>query len=139
MDRELGKEIKAGKDREAFLMANCEKVEERGYMKRFTPEELSRMKENLSETDIRINDIEEEKKEVVKAFKEQLDPLNDERKRILKGLKNKAEFVSEDCFKFVDLSEKTVGYYNREGDLIESRPAYPEELQGNLFAMKQAL
>lgn len=64
MQRELAKDIEAGKKRIAFLMDNCDKVEEKGYMKPYTPEDLARMKEDLSETDIVINDIEEEKKEV---------------------------------------------------------------------------
>ncbi len=135
MDRELGKDIEAGARRIDFLESNCDKVEEKGYMKRFTPEQLAQMKENLSETDIQINDVEEEKKEVVKEFKARLDPLSDERKRLLTGLKNKAEYVTEKCYKFVDTDAREVGYYNEEGDLIESRPAFPEEMQGNIFQL----
>jgi hypothetical protein len=137
MQRELGKDIEAGARRIDFLESNSDKVEEKGYMKRFTPEQLAQMKENLSETDIEINDVEEEKKEVIKDFKARLDPLTDERKRLLKGLKNKAEYVTEKCYKFVDMDERTVGYYNQEGDLIESRPAFPEELQANIFQLNR--
>lgn len=137
MDRELGKDIESGARRIDFLESNCDKIEEKGYMKRFTPEEMARMKEGLSETDIEINDIEEEKKEVVKDFKARLEPLTDERKRLLKGLKNKAEYVTEKCYKFVDMEVREVGYYNADGDLIESRPAYPDELQGNIFHVKR--
>lgn len=50
MERELGKDLEQGKTRVAFLMDNCDAVEEKGYMKPFTPEELARMKESLSET-----------------------------------------------------------------------------------------
>ena len=71
MERELGKDLEQGKKRVAFLMDNCDAVEEKGYMKPFTPEELARMKESLSETDIEINDIEEEK---TPAMKVQNDP-----------------------------------------------------------------
>ena len=51
----------------------------------------------------------------------------------LDGLKKKAEFVTERCFKFIDQEAREVGYYNENGDLIESRPAYSEELQTTLF------
>lgn len=54
MERELGKDLEQGKKRVAFLMDNCDAVEEKGYMKPFTPEELARMKESLSETDIEL-------------------------------------------------------------------------------------
>lgn len=36
MQRELAKDIEAGKKRIAFLMDNCDKVEEKGYMKPYT-------------------------------------------------------------------------------------------------------
>lgn len=137
MDRELGKDIEAGAKRIDFLESNCDKVELKGYMKRFTAEELSRMKEGLSETDIELNDIEEEKKEVMKDFKTRLEPLTDERKRLLKGLKDKAEYVTENCYKFVDMETREVGFYNQDGDLIESRPAYPDELQSNIFQLNR--
>jgi hypothetical protein len=133
MDKELGKEMEAGAKRRDFLESNCDKVEEKGYMKRFTSEQLVQMKEGLSETDIEINDIEEEKKEVIKDFKARLEPLTDERKRLLRGLKDKAEYVREKCYKFVDMEARKVGYYNGDGELIESRPAFPDELQGNIF------
>ena len=45
------------------------------------------MKESLSETDIEINDIEEEKTAAMKDFKARLEPLTTERKKTLDGLK----------------------------------------------------
>ena len=106
MDRELGKDIEAGARRIDFLKNNCDKIEEKGYMKRFSPQELAQMKEELSEASILINDVEEEKKETMKDFKARLEPLTDERKRLLTGLKNKAEHVTESCYKF-QVSRKT--------------------------------
>ncbi len=137
MDRELGKDVEVGKKRVAFLMANCDTVEEKGYMKQYTPEELTRLKETLSDTSIIINDIEEEKKDVLAGFKERLDPLVKERKTIIEGLKKKAEYVTEKCYKFIDKETREVGFYNENGDLIESRPAYSDEMQGTLFQINR--
>lgn len=133
MQRELGKDIQDPKKRIEFLKDNCDSVEQKGYMKRFTPDQLLKMKEELSETAIKINDIEIEKKEVVKDFTAQLKPLIEDRSSILSGLKNKSEHVTELCFKFIDLETREVGFYNEDGELIESRPAYADELQGNIF------
>lgn len=135
MERELGKDLEQGKKRVAFLMDNCDAVEEKGYMKPYTPEELAKMKESLSETAIIINDIEEEKKEAMKEFKARLEPLATAQKKNLEGLKKKAEFVTERCFKFIDQEAREVGFYNENGDLIESRPAYSEEMQCTIFQM----
>jgi len=135
MQKELGKDIEAGKKRVAFLMDNCDKVEEKAYSKRFTPEQLAQMKEGLSEVAIKISDVETEKKEVAKDFKARLDPLTEERKTLVDGLKSKAKLVTENCYKFIDPDTREVGYYNQDGDLIESRPAFPEEMQTNMFQL----
>lgn len=57
MQRELGKDIQDPKRRIEFLKDNCDSVEQKGYMKRFSPDQLLKMKEQLSETAIEINDI----------------------------------------------------------------------------------
>lgn len=133
MEKSIGKEYGNPKDREAYLKDNCDKVEDKGYMKRFTPEQVQAMKEELAETSIKINDIEVEKKEVVKGFKERVGPLLKERNILLRGIKEKAEYTHELCYKFVDQENKVVGYYNSEGDLIDSRPATADELQLTIF------
>ncbi len=137
MEKELFKDIKDSKKRLSLLIDNCDKVEEKGYMKRYTPEELAEMKDGLSEVAIAINDIEEERREIAKEFKEQLKPAKEEKKRLLAGLKNKAEYVRENCYKFVNTETREVGYYNEEGDLIDVRSAGADELQGNIFQINR--
>lgn len=135
MKRELGKDFQQGEARKQFLADNADGVEKKVYMRQYTPEELLKLKESLSETCIKINDIEEELKEIKKEFKERIDPLLEAKKKTLEGLKNKAELVEENCYKFVDDEAREVGFYNENGDLIESRPAYSEELQKTLFSV----
>jgi hypothetical protein len=134
MEKSLGKEYPITQ-RLTYLKANCDSVLELGYMKRLSPDEIKENKDLLSETAIQINDIEIEKKEVAVEFKQRLDPLISQRTEILKALKQKAIFIKEECYKYVDVEEKVVGFYNSEGDLIEFRPAYPDELQGTIFQM----
>lgn len=135
MKRELGKDIQQGEARKQFLADNADKVEKKEYMRHFTPEELLKLKEELSETCISINDIEEELKAVKTEYADKLKPLLTKKKEALEGLKKKAELVEEDCYKFIDEENREVGYYNQNGDLIESRPAYSEELQQTIFSV----
>ncbi len=128
MDRILGLEL-AGPQRVQLLEANCEKIEEIGYMKQFSPDEINSMKDELSEVAISINDIEIERKEAMKAFKLQVEPLKTVKTTLLKNIKTKAEYVRENCYKFVDFDDRMVGYYNSEGLLIEARPMRPDEGQ----------
>lgn len=136
MEKQLGKEYPESQ-RVAFLRDNCDKAEEKGYMKRLTPVEIQDAKSALSEMSIEINDIEIEKKEAMADFKMRLEPLTDQRKEVLTALKQKAIFKKEECFKFVDQEERMVGFYNSEGDLIEARPANQEELQGTIFQINR--
>lgn len=135
MQREIGKEYANKMQREAFLKDNCDKVEEKGYMKPFTPEELQGSKESLANVSIQIDEIEERKKEVAKEFKAELEPLVDERKEMVSNIRQKAKYVKEICFKFVDQESKETGYYNADGDLIESRPATADELNPTIFSL----
>lgn len=132
MEKSLGKDYPEAK-RESFLKDNCDSVVEKGYMKRLTTDKVQQSKESLSETAIQINDIEEEKKAALKQYKDELGPLFKQRNELLKSIKEKAVYIKENCYKFVDQDEKMVGFYNSEGDLIESRPAIADELQGTIF------
>lgn len=133
MKKTMGKEYTEGDKRRAFLNDNCDGMEEKGFMRPYSPEVIQGKKEELAETSITINDLEIEKKESMKDFGDALKPLKKVRVDLLKGIKEKAEFHTEPCYKFVDQDEKETGYYNGDGDLIESRPANPKESQLGIF------
>lgn len=113
----------------SFLGPNCDGREEIGYMKQFTPEEILEMKDTLSEVAIQINDLEIKRKELMDQLKEETKPLTDQKKTLLVNIKQKAEFVTENCFKFFDQDTKRVGYYNAEGMLVQERPMRADEYQ----------
>ena len=136
MDKHLGKDIENLVAHEAFLKDNCDNVEEKGYMKPYTPEELQQRKEELANASIEIAEIEQEAKEAAAHYKGRLKPLKEARANIVSNIKAKAEYVKELCYKFVDQEARETGYYNREGDLIESRPATADEMQPTLFAVR---
>jgi len=138
LDRQIGQEIESGIARENYLRDNCECVETLDYMKAFDPDQIILLKNDLSDSSIRINDIEVEKKAVAKDFKEQLKPMIAERSLILLNLKQKSEMVTEKCYKFVDTDAKMTGYYSKEGILVSARSMTPDEMQKNIFEMNGA-
>ena len=97
------------KQRKSMLEDNADKIEEIGYMKPFTPEEMEVMKDDLSKVVISINDIEDEKKSKMDEIKLRLKPLDEEKKELLSNIKNKSEYVTENCFKMVDHNNGMVG------------------------------
>ncbi|MBR8725499.1 hypothetical protein ACTMKN_10950 [Bacteroides pyogenes] len=135
MERELGQEYKNLAQREAFLKDNCDACEQKGYMKPYTPEELQGHKEKLANVSIEIAEIEAEKKQVEADFKGRLKPLKESRAIMVSNIKSKAEYVNEVCYRFTDQETKETGYYNKEGILVECRPATADELQPNIFSV----
>lgn len=115
--------------RQQMLEDNCDKIEEVGYMKPFTPDQLLDMKDRLSNVSIEINDIECEKKAQNEIFKSQIKPLAEERGQLLGNIRNKSEHVKEKCYKFVDQEAGEVGFYTKDGVLVESRAIRQDERQ----------
>ena len=133
MDKFLGQE-QPEEDRWQFIQDNADAIEEIGYTHRITPEDLAQKKESLAETSIEINDIEEEKKEVMQEYKKQLEPLLKQKKQLLEHIKKGSEFrENEQCAKILYHDERMVGYYNKLGELVYSRPIMPQEMQKTIF------
>lgn len=118
-----------------MLEDNCDKVEEISYMRPFSHDELSEKKDRLSDVSIEINEVEVAKKAQNEVFKAQLKPLAEERRQLLDDIKNKAERIKGECYKFVDQEAGEVGYYSPEGVLIESRPIRQDERQMTIHSI----
>lgn len=132
LDKELGKDIPQDR-RAAFLNDNCDATQEITYTRQLTSEELAECREKLTDASIKLADIAEEKKLAMDAFKEEAKPYEEIRTKQIKNLKHKSEVVTGLCYKFIDEETRMVGFYNKEGDLVDSRPAFADELQRNIF------
>ncbi|MDR2139566.1 MAG: hypothetical protein LBP50_08465 [Tannerella sp.] len=105
-------------------------------MKPYKPETLQKQKDDLADLSIEIEKVEDEKSETVKIYGDRLKELKKSRREMLKNIRQKAEYVNELCYKFIDLDERKAAWYNSEGDLVDMRQAVADELQGDLFRMK---
>ena len=136
MNKTIGKDIDNPIQREQFIKDNADGVENKGYMKAYTPEQLQGHKEELANVSIEIAEIEAELKEVQAEYKGRLKPLKEARANMVSNIKAKAEYVHEPCYRFTDQETKTTEFYNKEGDLVEERPATADEMQPTLFAVR---
>ena len=137
MEKLLGQTIPE-QERWQFLQDNADAVESIGYTHRFTPEELAQRKEALAENSIKINDIEEEMKSKMKSYRENLKSLNQKKKKLLEQIKGGSEYRDqEECAKFIDHEERMVGFYNKLGELVYSRPIMPQEMQKTIFSINR--
>lgn len=88
LDKELGKEYPE-EQREKFLQDNCDDIQEVSYSKSFTPEELAKQREDLTDAAIKLADIEDERKEANAHYKEMMKPLQQKKSRGHRELKEK--------------------------------------------------
>ena len=126
------------KERKQFLRDNCDAVEELGYQKPLTEDQLTTLKEELTETSIKIADVTAAKQEAARMYAEELKPLMKKQAESVEALKNRSEFKNEDCYKFIDHEAGEVGYYNEEGVLVYQRGILPNERQKTIFEMTPA-
>lgn len=131
--KEIGKEYSL-EEREQFLRNTCDGTEEVSYSRAFTPEELAEQRELLTDASISLAEIEQAKKDAINGFKQRAKPYIDQKNDAIKKLRDKAETVIEDCFKYFDDETNMVGFYNIEGNLVNSRPAFPSEMQKTVFS-----
>jgi hypothetical protein len=132
IEKEYGKHLPM-EERADYLRNTCDGTEEVSYSRVFTPEELAKQRELLTDASIKLADIDEEKKAAMDAFKEQAKPYIEQKNKAIENLRTKAETVTEECFKYFDEDTKMVGFYNKEGNLVSSRPAFPNEMQKTMF------
>lgn len=122
-----------------MLQNNCDKViEDYGYEKPLSKDQLKAIKDKLSSASVSLHDVQEEKKEADKEFNEQIKNFKGTIAESVKQLKTRTTYTCEQCFELIDYDEKKVGIYNREGILVEERPAKLNELREprNMFAQK---
>ncbi|CAA0253756.1 hypothetical protein V2605_03600 [Tenacibaculum maritimum] len=116
-------------ERKQILKDSCVKTETFTYPKQFTPEELSLKKDELSQQDIQLDNLEGEKKKVTTEFNNDIKELKNERKHTLTCVRTGMEEVTEQVFLLDDQEVGKMGYYNESGILVYERPLMPEERQ----------
>ena len=133
LEKEIGKNYDADM-RVQYLREISDGTDTISYTRLFSPEELAERRKQLTDASIVLADIEKAKKEQLEEFKKQAKPYEQKRAKAIDNLRSKSEVVEEECFKILDDETKTIGFYNANGDLVSSRPAFPSELQLTLFA-----
>lgn len=120
-----------------MLKDNCERaIDDYGYDKPLDKDQLKAVKDRLSSASVSLHDVQEEKKEVDKEYNDKIKDYKASIADAVKQLKTRTTYTCEQCFEFIDHDEKRVGIYNRDGLLIEERPATLKELREprNMFA-----
>lgn len=121
-------------EREQYLSDNAYRVDVDEYLKRLSPEERSEKQENLSKLQAKIIDLDNEKKQVLKGYTEDLKNPKGQNTELVRTLKQNAETITGNVYLIADEENRMMGVYAPDGSLIRSRPMSSEELQKSIFS-----
>jgi len=127
----------SAKERTMIMQENAAKVEQTTYQKVLSPEELDARRESLADNCIKLNQFEDELKEVKDDFKLKMDPLRQHNKTILTEVKTKQTTVEGTLFYMANHDDGVMEVYDNDGGFISSRRLRPEEKQGTIFSISK--
>ena len=117
-----------------YLEDSADQIVEEKYYQRLTTEELTLKKAEFTANALEMDDLEEQKKEVMEEFKDKLKPLKDSHKSLASEIRT--GFVQKEgrLFKMVDHKTRMVHFYDEHGEIIETktRPVSSDELQNTI-------
>ena len=123
----------SARERLNILEQNADGVEETTYQKPLTEEAMVEKKDVLTKNSIDLYDLDEQKKDAVKVFKEKIDPLRKINNKLLSEIRTGQETVTGKIFHLANFDDGMMETYDAEGFLIGSRRLKPNEKQGNLL------
>ena len=123
------------KERLMLLQENASKVEKTTYQKVLSPDELAARREDLADDCIKLNQFEDELKEVKDDFKSKMDPLKSANKIRLTEIKTKQTTVDGTLYHIANHTDSIMETYDDEGIFVSSRRLRPEEKQGTIFSL----
>ena len=127
------------KDRLMMLQENAAKIEVTTYQKNLSVDDLAERREDLADNCIKLNQLDDELKEVKDDFKIKMDPLKTINKTLLTEIKTKQTTVDGTLFHLSNHDDGIMETYDQEGLFIGSRRLRPEEKQATIFCWRAAV
>nr|UWI25202.1 MAG: hypothetical protein [Bacteriophage sp.] len=120
-------------ERAQILRDSCDKIVEKCYTRKFDTKETSEKRAELANVSIQIADLEERLAEIRADYKGRIKPLIERLGKIRGELKAGGEWVSGECYQFLDAEEGKAALYDPSGYKIEERDLRPEERTRTIF------
>lgn len=119
------------KKRKELLSSQADGVSEEKYYRRLTSEEILQAKSEFTQNSLAMDDLEEQKKEMLDEIKANLKPLKERRKELSSEVRTGIRQMQGTLYKVVDDETRMAYFYDKKGELIETmtRPALADELQ----------
>lgn len=125
-------------ERKILLEQNADAIEETSYQKPLTQEELDMRRESLTDNCIKLSELEEEKKELVKGYKDRMDPLISDNKILMSEVRTRQSKVDGRLFHMKNHDTSMMETYDEEGFLVSTRRLRPDEKQKTIMSQLRA-
>lgn len=120
-------------EREQILRDSCDKIVEKSYTRKFSTNETNEKRIEFANVSIQIKELENKLIEIRADYKGRIKPLVERMEKILEELKAGGEWVTGECYQFLDADEGKTALYDPNGYKIEERDMRPEERQRTMF------
>lgn len=121
--------------RKAMLEANCLEMQEMPVKKYYDEVAISEMRKEYTENAAKIFKAMEELKEVQARIKGIIKPLVEQNSYLLRNIREGYNEVVQDVYLF-DIQELgMMAFYDKNGELVNSRRLFPNEKQTNVVSM----
>jgi len=124
-------EFEQPEKRKELLEDQADGVVEEKYFQRLNSEEIATIKSRFTQNSLAMDDLNEQKKEVVKEFKDNLKPLKKIHVELSAELRTGMREQVGRLYKMIDEDTRMVFFYDVRGERIDTmtRPATADELQ----------
>ena len=124
------------KDREDLLREQCAKKEMRNYSHSLQQSEIDVETKNYAQDGILLDNTREELTNIKNEYAAKIKGIEDRMKERLEKIKFGKKQVSGILYGIPNHTENRMMYYDKFGELVESRDLLPDERQGGLFNKK---
>lgn len=105
-------------------------TETRNIRKHFSPDELVGLKEEFFDTDLKLNDKQEELDSIKDTFKEAMKPLKESTAVLRKKIRNRFVDIDYEVYAVANQESGNMEYYSvQDGELMDERKLRPDEKQ----------
>lgn len=91
--------------------------------------------ERIAEICVQIDDYERELACIKSQYKGLITPLENSRADLVADIRSGGEYVTEECFVFLNFNIGKAGLYTKEGELLNCKVITPEMSQSTIFSM----
>ena len=117
----------------AKLRDSADQVVKHSFQRPYSDEKISEIRTEISDLCVKISDFERELAAIKASYKSTITPLETDRERLIGDLRSGGEYVTEECFVFMNFDIGKAGLYTKDGILINEADITQEMSQSTIF------